>query len=82
MKFTQVNLTEIIERGLNTSDVFDTLNKFSQSGLKCAKLEGYPHKTAYGCASAFRAAIRRYKRSHIKVMVRGKDVYLVNTLID
>ena len=82
MKFTQVNESELKEKGINVSDVFNTLNEFSQSGFKCAKLDSYPHKTAYGCASAFRSAIRRYKRTHIKVSVRGRGVYLINTLID
>jgi hypothetical protein len=82
MKFTQVTETEIKEKGLVASDAFDTLNAFSQSGMRCVKLNSYPHKTANICASAFRAAIKRYKRHHIKVMVRKNDVYLINTLID
>ena len=82
MKFTQVNESEIRDKGIHVSDVFDTLNEFSQSGIRCAKLDSYPHKSAYCCAGSFRTAIKRYKRTHIKVMVRKPDVYLINTLID
>lgn len=81
MKFTQVNENEIKQKGLKMTDVFETLNEFSQSGIRCVKLESYPHKTAAGCAYSFRAAIKRYNRPHIKVTVRGNDVYLTNTLI-
>lgn len=80
MKFTQVNEREIIEKGLKASDVFETLDQFSKSGFRCAKLEGYPHKTAASCASSFKTAIKRYKKTHIKVMIRGNDVYLINTV--
>lgn len=82
MKFTQVDEREITEKGICVSDVFKTLNDFAECGYRCAKLDSYPHKTAVSCASAFRVAIKRYNRPHIKVMIRKNDVYLINTLID
>ena len=80
MKLVKTNVTEIKMKGLRSTDLFETLEEFSSSGWEAAKIEDYTHKTATGCASAFRSAIRRYHKPHIKVSVRGDDVYLINKI--
>ena len=59
------------------SDNFTLLTSFADSGHECAKVEGFPHKSAQGCASALRSAIRKYRMLTIGVVVRKDDVYLI-----
>ena len=82
MKFIPVSETEIIKSYSERTDVFETLNAFQESGLKCVKITEYTHKNANSCATALRVGIKRFNRYHIKVMVRKDNVYLVNTLLD
>ena len=63
------------------SDNFALLSNFADSGLECAKVEGYPHKSAEGCASALRAAIKNYRMFTIRVVKRGDEVYLIRNPI-
>ncbi len=59
------------------SDNFKLLTEFAESSVECAKVEGYPHKTANGCATALRSAIKTYRIFTIAVTVREGDVYLI-----
>ena len=59
------------------SDNLKLLFDFAGSDVDCAKIEGYPHKSAASCASALRAAIKKYRMALISVAVRGNDVYLI-----
>ena len=64
------------------SDNFTLLTKFAESGHECAQIEGYPHKSANGCAAALRTAIRKYRMFTIGVSVRGDNVYLIRKPIE
>lgn len=59
------------------SDNFTLLTNFAESGHECAQVEGYPHKSARGCAAALRSAIQKYRIFTISVSVRGDNVYLI-----
>lgn len=63
------------------SDNFTLLTNFADSGLECAQIEGYPHKSAQGCASALRAAIKTYRIFTVSVAVRKNNVYLIRNSI-
>lgn len=53
------------------------LEEFLNSGLTCAKLEGFPQKNAETCACSLRASIRHFKMNGIKVIKRGDAVILL-----
>lgn len=82
MKIIPVSETELMVGYSTRTDVFETLNAFQESGLKCAQVTEYTHKNAASCACALRQGIKRFNRYHIKVMVRKDRVYLVNTLMN
>ena len=53
------------------------LEEFTNSGMKCAILEDYPHKNANSCVSCLRASISRFRMRGLGVIKRGEKVYLV-----
>lgn len=59
------------------SDNFTLLMNFAESGLDCAQVRDYPHSSATACATALRAAIRKYRIFTIAVAVRKDNVYLI-----
>lgn len=61
--------------------IVEVLEEFADSGLKCAKVEGWTHKSAESCAASFHKSIVHFKMSYIKVTVRKGEVYLINTTI-
>ena len=63
-------------------DNFKLLMQFAESGHECAKIEGYPHKSADGCAVALRAAIKKYRIFTVGVSVRKDNVYLIRKPIE
>ena len=65
--------------GRMNSDIYAMLQEFVASGHECVKLEGWKHKSASACAMSLRASIKRYRLFHIKVTVRGNDVYLIKS---
>ena len=63
---------------INTnSDNYAPLAEFADSGLECAKVEGWPHKTATACAVSLRASIKHYRMFTIRVFVRKGEVFLI-----
>lgn len=63
------------------SDNFKLLSEFAESGMDCAKVEGYPHKNAESCAVSLRRAISTYRMYTIGVTVRNGNVYLIRNSI-
>lgn len=47
--------------------------------MDCAKVEGFTHKTADGCATALNQAIKRYNKAGIKAISRKGEVFLIKT---
>ena len=54
------------------------IDEFAASGLKCAKVEGWTHKSAYHCQSSLQQAIVRGKRAKMyKAIARKGEVFLI-----
>ena len=53
------------------------LEEFLNSGLTCAKLEGFPQKNAETCACSLRSSIRHFKMQGIKIIKRGETIILL-----
>lgn len=55
------------------------IEEFVESGMDCAKIEGWTHKNAVSCAAALNKAIKRYNKSGIRVTIRSGEVFLIKT---
>lgn len=60
------------------SNLQKLLKDFTESGMKCAKVTEFNHKSAKILVSALSWAITRYRLYHLKAVMRGGEVYLVN----
>lgn len=67
------------KRSYTTSEIFDTLTEFLESGLECVKVEGWKQCSPSSCSSSFSVAIKRYRMNNIRCVVRDKQVFLVKT---
>lgn len=82
MKFTEVKeVPKFKEHGVKGHNM-KFIEDFANSGLKCVKIEEYPHKTANSCQWSLIMAVKRLNKPHIKVRLLNNEVYIVNTLID
>ena len=62
----------------------ELLEEFIQSGEKCVRIDGwkeqYCNKTSL--QSSILAAIKRFNLTQLKCIVRGDEVFLINTLLE
>lgn len=78
MTFTEYDYSKI-ERGFyKKTKNLDLLDKFRESGLKCAKVEDWTNKDAGQAAASLAQSIKRYKFNGIIAMSRGGEVFLIN----
>ena len=59
---------------------YKLLMEFVESGLDCAKVEGYTQADAYGCSRSLTASAKRYHIDHVRSIVRKGEVFLVKEL--
>lgn len=55
------------------------LEEFVDSGLECAKVEGWTTKNAANCATSLNTSRKRYHMGGFKAISRGNDVFLIKT---
>lgn len=77
MRLIPYDLQKIQKNAYKKSDNLLLLEEFRDSGMKCAKVEGFTQKTAGYCATSLNASIKRYKMFNIRAMTRKGKVYLV-----
>ena len=53
------------------------LEEFINSGMDCARVDGYDNSKAEYCASSLSTSIRRFKLFGVKAIKRGDDVFLI-----
>jgi hypothetical protein len=53
------------------------IDEFIESGLDCAKVEGFTQKRAWSCADSLNKTMVRMKKAGIKALSRKGEVYLV-----
>lgn len=82
MKFTEVKEVPKFKRSGVKGNNMKFIEDFANSGLKCVKIEEYPHKTASSCQWSLIMSIKRLNKPHIKVHLLNNEVYIVNTLIN
>lgn len=55
------------------------LDEFVNSGLECAKVEGWTNASPGSAANSLNTSIKRFKYGGIKAVSYNKEVYLVKT---
>lgn len=60
--------------------IADLMGRIVSSGEACVEVKNYEHKTANGCATSLRNRIRMDHLNQLQVVVRGKRVFVINTL--
>lgn len=79
-----VECEEIEPRGKNRTpkqSVSKLICDFANAGIKYAQIKDIEYKNIDIGHRSFSNIIRRLKMFHIKIVVRGGELYLVNTLI-
>ena len=77
MKLVPYERKKIGYLGYKLSDNYRILEEFADSGLDCAKVEGWTAKTAGYCASSLNNSIKRYKFAGMVAISRKGEVYLI-----
>lgn len=79
MKLVKVNRNEVLkERSLyKKSNNLLLLERFIESGMGCAKVEGYTHNSPLSCAASLSRSIKNYNLHGIMCIQRKNNVYLI-----
>lgn len=75
MKLVACDINEL-SKGFKTTSNLAILEEFADSDLKCVRVEGWTHKTAWSCQSSLNTSIKRYKKNMECRVING-EVYLV-----
>lgn len=59
------------------TDNMRLINEFLESGLDCAKVEGWTHKNPDYCSSSLNRTIKSNNKRGIRAIVRERRVYLI-----
>ena len=81
MELKACNLNEFGKKRAKKADNYKLLTDFADSDMKCARVDGWRHKTVHGCATSLRKTIENYNMFDIAVFVRKGEVYLIKTLL-
>ena len=82
MRLIPYDVTKLNVGDYNMSRNHEILVEFSESGMKCAKVEGWTCKDCYIAVGSLNSSIKRYKMTGIRAIARKGKVYLVNERFD
>lgn len=80
MHFVPCNINEANSKR-RTSDIRKLLMRIVESKEECVEIKDYEHATPYSCAGALRARIKKDRLKQLKVVVSGKRIFVINTLL-
>lgn len=63
--------------GYRKSDNDKILEEFVESGMDCAKVEGFLHTTSMSCASSLNNSIKRYHIGGVRAVSRKGECFLI-----
>jgi hypothetical protein len=69
----KINYKPRMERG----QIFALIDSFLNGNSPCVKITGWNHASANVCKSSIDTVIKRERFFGVKVVVRGKEVFLV-----
>lgn len=81
MELKACNIEEFGKKRAKKADNYKLLTEFADSDMKCARVDGWKHKSAHICATSLRKTIENYNMFDIAVFVRKGEVYLIKTLL-
>lgn len=81
MELKACNIEELGRKRAKRADNYKLLSDFADSDMKCARVDGWQHKSAHVCATSLRKTIESYNMFDITVFVRKGNVYLIKTLL-
>lgn len=76
MKLVPYDVSKINKNLYAKTDNYRILTTFLESGLDCAKLEGWPQSSVSSCLSSLKSSIKRY-RMGVDVISRKGEVFLI-----
>lgn len=80
MKLVECNKNDIRRFGLYKKSKLQTLlEEFIDSGMVCAKIEGWTQTSVSSAQSSISRAIVRYKMYNIQCISRRGEVFLIRT---
>lgn len=77
MKMIPCDIKEFMKGGYKKTSNLEILEEFASSECECVKIEDYPHKDAYVCASSLKGSIRRFGMTGIDCVSRNGKVFLI-----
>lgn len=79
MYFVEYDVRDVMIR--KNADLKELLARIVDSGNPCVEIKDYPHKTANGCCNALRKRIKEDRLNHLKLVMRGDRIFVINTLL-
>lgn len=77
MRLVAYNKKDLGYRGYKKTKNQVIIDEFIESGLDCAKLEGWTNKDAGSCATSINISIKRFKKTGIRCISMKGEVYLI-----
>lgn len=68
---------DLIDKGYRWSKNQKILQEFLDSGLDCARVDGYHHEDAKSCSGSLRQSVKRFHMNNIDVITHKNQVYLI-----
>lgn len=57
------------------------IDSFIESGVKCAEVKDFTHKTVNSCASSLHKSVNTFYKGRVLVVTRKGHIYLINLMI-
>lgn len=77
MKLVEYNINKVDVKGYKKSNNLKILEEFIDSGLECAKVDGFTQDNASHAAYSLNNSIKRYRFGGIRAISRNKEVFLI-----
>jgi hypothetical protein len=61
------------------SDNYTIIDEFVQSGLECAKVEGWTQAQSSSATNSLNSSIKRFRFANVRAIAYKKEVYLIKT---
>ena len=77
MKLLAYDVKKLGEHVYKPTSNMILIEEFINSGIVCAKVEGFTHKNATSCTNSLNQSIRRGKTLNVKAIQRKNEVFLI-----
>lgn len=77
MRLTKWNIKDIDNLSYRRTKNQEILEEFINSGMECAKVEGFTQPEAHHCAGSLNSTIKNSKMHGVKAISRKGEVFLL-----